>query len=167
MNLYKFHSDPESLEHHDEAHQMVPKLIVDHIGIFPKDLSPAQIRAISKDPEYAYRYAYFRLGRQRWPEAEQHIMKDPEYARIYAQRIIKGRWPEAEPYIFKDEEAAIDYILHVSRQPVKQFEHLFLKDPNDAAGYAIDCLKSRWVEAEKIIKQDREAWEVYSEHFNL
>jgi hypothetical protein len=117
MNLYKFHSDPEILDHHDDAHQLIPKLfMVGRYNDFPENLSPTQIRAISKDPEYAYKYAFFVLKKRRWPEAEPYIMKDPEYARMYAQRIIAGRWPEAEPYIFKDEDATIFYNMFLNSQ---------------------------------------------------
>ena len=72
---------------------------------------------IMKDPESAYRYAYFVLG-CRWsdifpPESESTIMKDPKWAYMYAKDVIRGRWLAAEPYIMKDPKWSDDYTMFV------------------------------------------------------
>jgi hypothetical protein len=107
MNLYKFHSDPKSLNHYAEAQQSMPEVFV-HDDTYQKDFivrdfTQKQIRAISKDPKWACLYAITALNRKRWPEAEPYIMKDPGYAYTYARSVIKKRWPEAEKYIRGDE----------------------------------------------------------------
>jgi hypothetical protein len=103
MNLYKFHSDPKPLLNHDLAKGFVPRVFAPggDYGNFPKNLSPAQIKAISLDAVYACQYAQFVI-KGIWPEAEPYIMRDPESAFLYAIDRIRGRWPEAEPYIMKD-----------------------------------------------------------------
>lgn len=142
MNLYKFHSDPKTLIRHDEAQQSVPDLFspLGKIGSFPGNLTPRQIKAISKDAWQAYSYASAVL-KKGWPEAESYIMKDPASAYHYAIEVIDGPWPEAEPYIMKDPEYAIFY--------------------------AIDVLEEPWPEAEKYIKQDKAGWKEYKEYFGL
>jgi len=40
-------------------------------------------------------------------------MKDPEWACLYARTIIKDRWPEAEEYIMKASEWAYWYTRDV------------------------------------------------------
>ena len=47
-----------------------------------------------RDPRYAYSYTK-NIIKDRWMEAESHIMKSVEYAYRYARDIIKGRWEEA------------------------------------------------------------------------
>ena len=102
MNLYKVHSDPKSLLNHDLAQNLVPSLVFTSLSeLHTKDLSAAQIKALSKDAKHAAYYAIYIL-RKNWPEAEPYIMRDPESAFLYAINRIRGRWPEAEPYIMKD-----------------------------------------------------------------
>lgn len=74
INLYKFHSNPDTLLEYNNRIKLIPEL--------------------------AYDYAR-NVIKSRWPEGEPTIMKDPYWAVMYAQHIIKGRWPDAEPYIIK------------------------------------------------------------------
>jgi hypothetical protein len=65
MNLYKFHTNPESLDFYKER--------------------------LTKVPQFAYEHAKI-LGR-RFPEGEAAIAKDPYSAYYYAKDVIKGRFP--------------------------------------------------------------------------
>ena len=71
INLYKYHSNPETLEQYNNRTAIIPSL--------------------------AYNYAI--ETKQRFPAGEPYIMKKPNWAFWYALEIIKGRWPEAEPSI--------------------------------------------------------------------
>ena len=95
MNLYKFHSDPKSLIHYDEAHEIIPEVFVRHdfeddemwqqpmsFFTFPSKMSEKQLSALKKSPRLAYIYAKERL-RKRWLEAEQFIEKDSTWWKIY------------------------------------------------------------------------------------
>ena len=65
-----------------------------------------------KDPEYAYRYAYYVI-KGRWVEAEDTIKTDSCWAYYYARDIIKDRWFEAEDVIKTDPEYAYHYARDV------------------------------------------------------
>ena len=87
MNLYKFHADPKSLLHHDIAHEKVPAVFWDKYKDNPEELKKREA-AIAKDPQYAYRYAYFVLEKS-FPAGEAAIAKDPYYAYRYASDVLK------------------------------------------------------------------------------
>jgi hypothetical protein len=85
MNLYKLHSSPESLDHYEEAHRLVPKLFVED-GKFPKEMTSRQLNAVMKDPKHAFYYAQDVL-KKRWPEAEPFIRKSSFYRDMYKKQF--------------------------------------------------------------------------------
>lgn len=56
MNLYKLHSDPKSLDLHDEAHEQVPEVIWDKYKKDPAELKKRE-KVLARSPKYAYLYA--------------------------------------------------------------------------------------------------------------
>ena len=52
MDLYKFHSNPETLHGHDRADEIVPERIY-NIAKSGKKLTDKQEDVIAKDPKYA------------------------------------------------------------------------------------------------------------------
>ena len=82
MDLYKFHSNPETLHGHDRADEIVPERIYD-IAKSGKKLTDKQEDVIAKDPKYAYGYAYS-ISKKPFLKGEDAIAKDPEYAYYYA-----------------------------------------------------------------------------------
>lgn len=74
MNIYEYHTNPESLDHYEERFTLVPKLAYEHAKS---------------------------LGR-RFPEGEPAIAKNKVWAYFYAKEVIKGRFPEGEAAINKD-----------------------------------------------------------------
>jgi hypothetical protein len=50
---------------------------------------------------------------ERWPEAEEYMIKTPASAYNYAHSVLDGRWPEAEPIIAKDPSYSIRYAQDV------------------------------------------------------
>ena len=182
MNLYKFHTKPESLPHYQDYKKYHPNILT---GI-PKKPSVKQLTLMKRNLLLAYRYAFYDLrGRWpeaepyimkdpfyafgyarnvikgRWPEAEPYIMKDPEFALNYSVMVIKGRWPEAEPYIMKDPEQAFEYAVHILQNRWPEAEPYIMKNPHYAFLYARDILRKRWPEAEPIIKTDELSWMMY------
>lgn len=166
MNLYYLHSDPKSLLHYESSRELVPLVFAPggDYGNFPKNLSPAQIKTISTNAEYANQYAKHVI-KGRWPEAEPYIMKDALAARRYAFSIIKGRWPEAELMISKNAEAAGLYAHYVIKDRWPKAEHVIMKSPECAFYYAVHVIKGRWLKAEPYIKRDSAWWDRYQAHF--
>ena len=87
MNLYKFHSDPKSLLHHDIAHEKVPAVVWDKYKDNPEELKKREA-AIAKDPQYAYMYAREVLEKP-FPAGEAAIAKGLYYALRYACDVLK------------------------------------------------------------------------------
>lgn len=85
---------------------------------------------ISHHPEFAYRYAHYKVwgetshlsqrytfsrrSKFRFTIAESHIMKSPWWAYRYARDIIQGRWKEAEPFIATDAEVSFKYAVLIN-----------------------------------------------------
>jgi len=134
-----------------------------------KERWPEAEEYIMKDPRSAYEYALNVMGRERWSEAEPYIMKDPYEAYWYAHNVMgRERWPEAEPYIMKDPERAFQYAhLMMGRKRWPEAEPYIMKDPESAFWYATDMMKKRWPEAEEYIMKDPRWARRYSDHFNL
>jgi hypothetical protein len=107
MNIYQYHTDPESLDYYEERLTRVPKLAYDHAKSLGKRF-PEGEAAIAKDTHYAYMYAYSIIN-GRWPEAEAAIAKDASYAYMYANDVIKGRFPAGEAAIAKNAKYACWY----------------------------------------------------------
>ena len=114
MNLYKLHSDPTSLLHHDIAHEKVPAVFWDKYKDNPEELKKREA-AIAKDPQYAYRYAYFVLEKS-FPAGEAAIAKDPYYAYRYASDVLKKPFPAGEAAIAKDPRYARLYVRDVLKK---------------------------------------------------
>mgnify|MGYP000341221433 CR=1 FL=1 len=110
------------------------------------------LKSVLKKPMRAYRYAA-RILKERWPEAEEIIMRDPHVARLYADIVINGRWPEAEEIIRKKPEPAYAYAKNVIKGEWPEAEDVIKQDPRIALFYAVYVLKRRWPEGEEAIKQ--------------
>jgi hypothetical protein len=139
MNIYKYHSDPESLDHYEERLTRVPKLAFEHAKSLRRRF-PEGEAAIAKDAKYAYYYAN-EVIKGRFPEGETAIAKDPYFAYVYAKDFIKGRFPEGEAAIAKSAGHAYFYAEHV--------------------------IKGRWPEGEAAIAKNRFVKPVYEKLFNV
>jgi hypothetical protein len=107
MNIYQFHSNPESLDLYEERFTRVPNFALTHAehlgGRFPEGEA-----AIAKNAQTAFLYARDVI-KERFPEGEAAIAKDARYAYTYAMQVIDGRFPAGEEEIAKDEEYAFYY----------------------------------------------------------
>ena len=85
MNLYNFHSNPESLHGHDEAYMHVPVVVWDKYKNNPDELKKRE-DAISKNATYSYLYARDVLKKP-FPNGENAISKDTLYSRLYKKEF--------------------------------------------------------------------------------
>ena len=103
MNLFKLHSNPETLDHFDEQYKMPGKAWPIYINAL-KDKDTETKKWIwpwfIKDPESSYSYAVWKG--ERFPEGEEAIKWHPMWARKYAMNVLERRWPEAEEIIASD-----------------------------------------------------------------
>ncbi len=95
MNLYNFHDEPESLDHHDFATSSIPHVVWDTASRHLKDLKNKE-DLWATEAKYAYLYA-IAIGK-RFKGGEREILKDPTYARMYASNVMDGGWPRWRRY---------------------------------------------------------------------
>lgn len=138
MNLYKYHTDPESLDHHDYAISNILHVAWDIAKRDKKELAKKE-HLWATDPHFAYAYAV--ATHQRFKAGEDVISKDPEYARMYASNVITGPWSDGEDAISKD--AMQSFI------------------------YAFEVLNSRFKKGEAAIRSDERLWHNYCYRFNI
>lgn len=149
---------------------------------------PEAEKLAKKDPQFAFAYANSVIG-GRWEEGEPAIAKNPSYAFTYAQEVIKGSFPLAEKTIlsskyyfdyftfsttatrelvqklasqFDPNMTVAEILKMVSDGRNKDFETKLLNSTHSqkkAVWYAANVLKSRWIEAEEIIKRSAK-WSV-------
>jgi hypothetical protein len=122
MNIYKFHTNPESLDFYEEV--------------------------LTKDPKLALDYARF-IG-EKFTDGEKAISKDAESAYYYAKLVIKGRFPEGEAAIAKHAGASLEYAYYLKKRfPMGESE--IAKDAYYAYHYAVDVIKKRFPDGEETI----------------
>ncbi len=91
MNIYKYHTDPESLDHYEDRLTRVPELAFEHAMSLGRRF-PEGEAAIANNALYAFSYAHG-IIEERWPEGEAAIAKSARYAYYYAKYVIKVRFP--------------------------------------------------------------------------
>jgi hypothetical protein len=122
MNIYKYHSNPKSLDFYEEV--------------------------LTKDPKLALDYARF-IG-EKFTDGEKAISKDAESAYYYAKLVIKGRFPEGEAAIAKHAAASFEYAYYLKKRFPKG-EAAIAKDEMYAYWYAKYIIRERFPEGELVI----------------
>jgi hypothetical protein len=140
MNIYQFHTNPESLDLYDIMIRRDAQIAWNH-ALREYKRFPEGEAAIAKDSWYAYMYAKGIL-RKRFPEAEEKMLKEPYLMIVYARDVIKDRWPEAEKFLLNKGSAS------------------------GLVSYAKGVIKDRWPEAEEKIANSAFANE-YQQAFNV
>ncbi len=115
MNLYKFHPNPELIEHYEFHHENVVNLFWDKYQDNPVELKKRE-EAIAKDAYYAYRYAKYILL-NRFSLGEEAMAKDRYYAYYYAKDILHDRFPLGEEAIARVPMYAKCYAKEVIKGP--------------------------------------------------
>ena len=113
MNLYSFHTNPESLKHHDAAHEKLPDLAWNKYAGSDTELKKRE-HLWAKDADKAVMYAMHVLN-GRFKKGEPAILKDPFWTRVYAKEVIKGMWLEGEDTIAKSAYDSFVYAQEVLR----------------------------------------------------
>lgn len=92
---------------------------------------------IAKDPEYAFKYAYYVLKRQ-FKLGENSILSVPSYALRYTKRFKRRRWDAAEKTIIKDASTAYEYARDIIKGRWLEAESTILSMPDIAVNYSFD-----------------------------
>ena len=97
MNLYKLHTDPGSLNHHDKMMERDPGMMLKAY----KD-RPEKLRKYKKyflgTPQLAYYFAFY--VQERFPDIEKVIATEAPLSIKYTRTVLKGeRFKEAEDVI--------------------------------------------------------------------
>ena len=140
MNLYKFHSKPESLDYYGAMDQTNPHIFWEKYKNNTEELKKRE-KAISKDSRTAQRYAKDVLKRP-FPAGEAAIATDTYYAYLYARDVLKGPFPAGEEAISKDAEYALGYAKYVLNGPFPAGEAAIAGDARYASYYANQILKA-------------------------
>lgn len=122
MNLYKLHTDPKQLVHHDEQYKIprnawntVRELIA--IKSSYDEIKPYE-KYIKNGDMASYFYAYVYKGR--WPEGEEAILNgDPRWAWQYAKYVLDGPWPEGEALIRTNDRYSKEYDMLLKKHALR------------------------------------------------
>ena len=111
MNLYKFHSKSESLDHYEAMGETNPTLFWNKYKDNKGELKKRE-KYIAADAEYSYYYAKNVL-KGAFPAGEAAISKSAEYSYMYAKYALKGPFPEGEAAIATNTDYANWYTRRV------------------------------------------------------
>ena len=111
MNLYNFHTVPESLLQYKTVSETNLHIFWDKYRNNKEELKKRE-KYIAADAEYAFYYARDVL-KGPFPAGEVAIARDAEYAKDYAEYVLKGPFPAGEAAIAKDAGYAKDYAEYV------------------------------------------------------
>lgn len=175
MNLFKYHTNPESLHGHDKRDTYKPlikeklaQLNLHNPDSIQRALNKTEMKIIISDGDLSFDYAY--LTKTRFPEGEPAILKSVDAAYDYWSMILNpdagksvngtmvttslaDRWPKAEKLFLTSAWHAANYaILIGERWP--EAEPLIAKHPGASIPYVQNILKKKWPETEEYIAKD-------------
>ena len=139
MDLYKYHSKPETLDRYAERDQIVPERIYE-IAMSGQKLTQRQEAVLAKSSKYAYRYA-FNVLKKPFPAGEAAIAKDSDYAYLYAFNVLKKPFHAGEAAIAKSAYIAYEYARSVLKKQFSAGEAEIANDTHVAYEYARSVLK--------------------------
>jgi len=161
MNLYKFHTNPESLKHYDVAHEHVPQLKWEQ-------LVGQSLHLIDTDTEYEYDTdAKDDIDLAEVKKYEHLWAKDTKTAYYYAHSILNAEFPAGEKAIAKDGYYAYMYARDVLKAAFPAGEKAISTDVHYASMYAMKVLKKRFPAGEKVIAQHLSYRRKYEKVFNI
>ena len=163
LNLYKYHTNPETITGFDQVMNSVPDLAWEHIvGTFEDeddyldaietgeiDLEELRKRehVWAKSAEYSYLYAKNVLSGERFVKGEDAIATNAEYSYAYASYVLKGRFEKGEDAIATSALYSYAYAKHVLKgERVEKIEDAIATDAWYSYRYARDVLKGERVE---------------------
>ena len=113
MNLYKLHSNPESLDYYQKLSETNPDIF----------------------------WGKYKNNKEELKKREKYIAKDAGYSWLYAKNILKGPFPAGEEAIAKNSNFAYYYVEDVLKCPFPLGEEAIAKDEYFASEYAKNILK--------------------------
>jgi hypothetical protein len=125
-NLYKYHSDPETLLWYNEAFEVVPELIWEKHRNNIEELKKREL-PLAKDARTAYWYALWVLNMKPFPLGEPAIAKDAKYSCAYALNVLETPFPLGEPAIAKHAGYSHWYALNIIKGPFPLGEEVIVK----------------------------------------
>jgi len=149
MDLYKFHPRPDQLDHHDVAHDIVPKLAWKKYTTVSQRKAREDIWA--KDALIACEYARLVLGQERFKKGEDAISTNTDASFWYAQWILGSRFEKGEDAISKNGQNSLVYAMHILKGRFEKGEDVIAKDATLSYLYAIYVLNSRFEKGEAAI----------------
>ena len=111
MNLYNFHSKPESLDNYAQVYDGNPDFFWQKYKDNPEELKKRE-KYIARDPEYALKYAE-KILKGPFPASEAEIAKVAAYSYYYARDVLDGPFPAGEDTLAKDGYYAFVYARDV------------------------------------------------------
>ena len=88
MNLYNFHTKPESLDNYAQVYDGNPDFFWQKYKDNPEELKKRE-KYIARDPEYAYIYARHSLNVP-FPLGEAEIATSKHYSHLYAKNVLRA-----------------------------------------------------------------------------
>ena len=113
LNLFKYHTNPETITGFDQVMNSVPDLAWDHFEDNHEELRKRE-HVWAKSPMYSYLYANYVLNGERFVKGEDAIATDAEYSLYYAAYVLKGeRFEKGEDAIATDAYYSYKYATYV------------------------------------------------------
>ena len=109
---------------------------------------------------------FIKIMPHRDKEVEKFILSNEytdDLVLTYAGFVLKGRWKEAEKNLIDDPWPARIYAMFFNFR-FKEAEPEIMKWPDQAYHYSVDVLGQRWPEAEEIMKNDPDKWDVWLDY---
>ena len=160
LNLYKYHTNPETIAGYDQAMNSVPHLAWDHFRNKPKELRKRE-HIWAQSAEYSHLYAIYVLKGERFEKGEDAIATDARWSCNYAKDVLKGRFEKGEDAIATDAGYSLIYVTDVlDGKRVKKFEDAIVTSAQYSYWYAREVLKGRSEKFEDAIATD--VWYSYA-----
>jgi hypothetical protein len=127
MNLYKLHSNPESLDHHDAAHEQLLHLFWEKYVDTPIELKKRE-QYIAESAEHSYMYAKDIL-KGPFEVGEEAISKSALYSYCYSSIVLKGPFKAGEAAIATSTMFSYLYAVNVLKGQFKAGEAAIATSP--------------------------------------
>jgi hypothetical protein len=163
VNLYKLHTNPESLLGYEEA------MKDPDIAWGTHENNHDKLRELenlwTKSAEYSYYYARDVL-KNRFPKGEDIIATDAHWSYEYAEYVLKPLgvrgFPQGEDAIATDALSSYLYAKDVLKDRFPQGEDAIATNANNSYWYARDVLEDRFPKGEAVIRGSN--WQASYEH---
>ena len=150
LNIYNFHSEPESLELYHKSNDELPGIFFKKYKDQPGELKNRE-DVIAKSPYFSYIYARDVLNRS-FPKGEKILATDGKFAYFYARYVLGERFPKGEDVIATHHaEWAYRYAKEILEGPFPKGEDIIATDYRYAFFYAKEILQGPFPKGEKAI----------------